>query len=62
MVVKKKTSPKKTTAKIFAYNGKTYYKNKSDAEKRRIRVGDRIYYDTTLKAYYIRRPKSNSLF
>ena len=63
MVAKKKTSTKKTvsTAKIFTYSGKTYYKNKFDAEKRR-RVGERIYYDTTLKAYYIRRPKSNSLF
>jgi len=42
-------------------NGKTYYTTRAEALKVR-RVGDRIYYDTTLKAYYIRRPKSNSLF
>ncbi len=45
--------------RIFNYNGRRYYKYKSDALKAR-RKGDRIYYDPYLKAYYIVRPQSNS--
>jgi hypothetical protein len=45
--------------RIFIYNGRRYYKYKSDALKAR-RKGDRIYYDPYLKAYYIVRPQGSS--
>lgn len=48
-------------ARIFTYNGKRYYKYKSDALKAR-RKGDRIYYDPYLRAYYIVRPSKRSFF
>jgi len=44
---------------VFIYNGRRYYKNKSDALMER-KKGDRIYYDPYLKAYYIIRPSKNS--
>ncbi|MFA5061288.1 MAG: hypothetical protein WC494_03160 [Candidatus Pacearchaeota archaeon] len=45
--------------KIFVYNGRRYYKNKTDALKAR-RKGDRIYYDPYLEAYYIVRPQERN--
>jgi hypothetical protein len=62
-VITKKPSISKKVSKIgiFKSSARTFYKTKQLADSKRVK-GDRIYYNTSEKAYYIRRPKKYSLF
>ena len=46
---------------IFTYNGRRYYSRKKEALNAR-RKGDRIYYNSKRKGYYIVRPKKRNSF
>ena len=40
---------------------KIYYSTKDEADNNR-KIGDRVYYDTRLKLFYIRRRKTRGIF
>lgn len=42
----------------FKKYGRWWYTTKKEADKAR-KHGERVYYDSSMKAYYIRRPKKS---
>lgn len=46
---------------IIKKRGRTFYTRKNEALKSR-RKGDRIYYNSSERAYYIKRPKQPTSF